>query len=210
MKALDSWVGLLSTLGLVVLLALLARAEEGRLHHGHRVWQARTIETGAGLFEEHCARCHGRNARGALGPPLDGTSGLYGGHLGPGVAWRLEELGWDPELAYEYIVQAAAGGRIISTRPDRYPGNRPAVAGPTTTPRGRAGAPRPPLAMPPWDQAFGGPLRANQIDAIARYLLGFEDGLRLNGSASPTASGPGDAQSDSSDVAASEALATRP
>ncbi len=173
MKEWESAIGLLATVATVVVLALAARGESERLAAEHRAWEARTVETGAWLFEQHCSRCHGRNATGGLGPPLDASSGLHGGELGPHVAWRLEELGWDRHLAYEYLYAATAAGRTVSTRPERYPGNRlPPAPAPTATDRSARGAGLP-MAMPAWAKEFGGPLRPDQIDALARYLAAF-------------------------------------
>jgi len=63
---------------------------------------------------------------------------------------RLKEVGYPGSLR-DYIKSTISGGRLVSTRPNLYAG-----------------------AMPPWAQDFGGPLRPDQIDNIADYLLNFE------------------------------------
>jgi len=96
-------------------------------------------------------------------PPLDETSGLHGGDRGEGVAWRLEELGWERQDPYGYIYSVTASGRQVSTRPWRWQGNRTADSTD--------------MAMPLHSEAYGGPLRDDQIADITSYLVAFESRL---------------------------------
>jgi mono/diheme cytochrome c family protein len=158
-------------------IALVGFGEEARMATASRGWEARHVENGAQMFDQYCANCHGPNASGGICPPLDATSGLHGGQLGPGIAWRLEDIGWDRSQAYAYIYSVIASGRTISTRPERYPGNRVPAAPPGP------GTPAPeatdvlPMAMPAWSQDFGGPLRPDQIQDLASYVAAFAEAI---------------------------------
>jgi mono/diheme cytochrome c family protein len=108
---------------------------------------ARDIEVGAALFETNCTGCHGPKGEGTLGlcPPLNDANFFNG---------RLAEVGWSGSLE-DYIVSTVSAGRLVSTRPDQYPGQ---------------GHP----AMPAWSQDFGGPLRDDQIRSIANFILNWQ------------------------------------
>jgi len=177
MSRVDISIGLLAILATVTITALVGLGEEARMRRASRGWEVRKIELGAQLFDQYCTYCHGENASGGVCPPLDETSGLHGGDLGPGIAWRLEELGWDRALPHEFVYNAIDGGLTISTRPDRYPGNR---LPPTPLPPGEPtplATGEPGMAMPPWGEKYGGPLRSDQIDALASYIVAFSDAL---------------------------------
>lgn len=163
MSRIEITIGLLSILGVVALTALVGLGEEARMERDSRGWQARKVEAGATLYDQYCANCHGPNASGGICPSLDLTSGLHGGEHGKGIAWRLEELGWDPARPYEYIYSAIESGRAVSTRPDQYPGNK------AEDPSG--------MAMPAWSQAYDGPLRPDQVEVIALYIAAFGDSI---------------------------------
>lgn len=62
---------------------------------------------------------------------------------------RLKELGWGGTLK-QYIANAVAAGRPLSVL---YW----------------------PQAMPTWGQTYGGPLRADEVDDVANYVLNFRD-----------------------------------
>ena len=175
MSRFDITLGLLAMMATIAVIAVYGMNEEHRMLAAARGWSVRSVEGGAAMFDQYCASCHGPNAVGLMCPPLNEKSGLHGGNLGPGVAWRLEELGWDRTLLYEYVYGVISTGRTISTRPDRYLGNR---IPPTPLP---AGAPTPlatssPLmAMPAWAQIYGGPLRPDQIRDLTNYVVAFND-----------------------------------
>jgi mono/diheme cytochrome c family protein len=162
MTRVEITVGLLAILGTVGIVALVGLGEPARMPTAELGFTMRKVESGAQLYDQYCSSCHGQNAAGGVCPPLNETSGLYGGDVGEGVAWRLEELGWDPRAPYEYVVSAIASGRSVSTRPEQYPGNRIEGAGPV-------------MAMPAWSQRSGGPLRDDQVYDIAAYLTNFRE-----------------------------------
>jgi mono/diheme cytochrome c family protein len=164
MTRVEITVGLLAVVASIFIIALVGLGEPARMPKAETGFQQRRAETGALLFDQYCGNCHGQNAGGGMCPPLNETSGLYGGDIGEGVAWRLEELGWDRNGASEYIVSTIASGRTISTRPGQYPGNRVEGAGPV-------------MAMPAWSQRAGGPLRDDQIADIATYLTNFRKAI---------------------------------
>lgn len=159
MTRIEITIGLLATMITVAILALYGTVEEERMVTSARSFNVRSVERGAELYATLCIDCHGPNASGNMCPPLDETSGLHGGAAGTGVAWRLEDLGWERTDAYGYIYQTIEAGRAVSTRPWRWVGNR------TTDDAG--------MAMPAWGQKYAGPLRPDQIQDIATYLVNF-------------------------------------
>ncbi len=109
--------------------------------------RAELIEFGASVFVTNCTRCHGSQAQGITGV----APSLRDEHFFTG---RLAEVGWQGSLE-DYIVSVVTTGRQISTRPGLYAGG---------------GVP----AMPTWSEKFGGPLRDDQIRAVAAFIMNFE------------------------------------
>jgi len=130
-----------------VILIVVGFTEEERMARFERYQKAQAIEVGAALFEINCRGCHGLRGEGipGLAPPLNDAYFF---------TERLNEVGWQGSLE-DYIIATVSTGRQVSTRPDRYPG---------------AGTP----AMPTWSDRFGGPLRDDQIEAIAAFILNWE------------------------------------
>jgi mono/diheme cytochrome c family protein len=112
--------------------------------------QAQYIEVGASLFEANCSPCHGLKGEGIPGlcPPLNNEEFFTN---------RMRQVGYPGSLE-DYIISTVSAGRLTSTRPDQYAGNTP------------LGQP----AMPAWSEAYGGPLRADQIHDIAQFILNWE------------------------------------
>jgi mono/diheme cytochrome c family protein len=124
--------------------------------------RARAIEAGAVLFANQCSRCHGTQGTGIPGlcPPLNDRYFFD---------QRLKDVGWSGTLE-DYIVATASSGRLISTRPQQYPGG---------------GMP----AMPSFSDQYGGPLREDQIRNIAAFIMNWETTATLV-QAAPTPAGP--------------------
>jgi len=130
-----------------VILVVVGFNEETRMAEFEQHQKAQKIEVGANLFEINCRGCHGLRGEGiqGLAPPLNDA------HF---FTRRLDEVGWQGGLE-DYIIATVSSGRQVSTRPDQYPG---------------AGSP----AMPTWSDRFGGPLRDDQIEALAAFILNWE------------------------------------
>ena len=121
--------------------------EEGRMAEYELDQHARAIEEGAALFESQCSRCHGTQGMGIPGlcPPLNDRNFFD---------QRLQDINWSGTME-DYIVATASSGRLMSTRPQVFPGE---------------GTP----AMPSFSQSFGGPLREDQVRNIATFILNWE------------------------------------
>ena len=141
--------GILFVLVSAGLLAAMAVKEEDRLTTYVEEQRAEQIEYGAGVFETNCTGCHGEYAQGIPGKaPCLRCSDLFTN--------RLKEVGWGGTLE-DYIVSVVTTGRQISTRPELYQGE------------GKG-----PPVMPTWSEQFGGPLRADQVRAVAAFIVNFQ------------------------------------
>jgi len=107
---------------------------------------AEAIEFGAKLYTDNCSECHGLRGEGVFGPPFNDE------HF---FTERLQEVGW-PGSMEDFIVATASSGRPASTRPEQWPGK-----------------PDSPWKMPAWSTEYGGPLRPDQIRAIAAYIMNW-------------------------------------
>jgi mono/diheme cytochrome c family protein len=130
-----------------IILIVYGLNEENRMAEASESQHARAIEVGAGLYEINCSGCHGLKGEGILGlcPPLNDAHFFTN---------RLEEVGWSGSLE-DYVISTVSSGRTTSTRPDQFAGQ---------------GSP----AMPAWSDQFGGPLRPDQINNIATFILNWE------------------------------------
>lgn len=139
--------GMLLILVTGAILIFIGINEETRMAEFELHQAAQKIEVGAELFEINCRGCHGLQGEGILGlaPPLNDAHFFTN---------RVAEVGWGGELE-DYIIATISTGRQVSTRPDLYPG---------------AGSP----AMPTWAEEYGGPLRNDQIVALAAFIVNWE------------------------------------
>mgnify|MGYP001431048082 CR=1 FL=1 len=131
-----------------IILLVLGFRENDKLLESETHQQAFAIEFGAKLYTDNCAECHGVRGEGVFGPPFNNE------HF---FTERLAEVGWLGTME-EFIISTAASGRPASTRPDEWPGK-----------------PDSPWKMPAWSTEYGGPLRPDQIRAIAAYIMNWED-----------------------------------
>ena len=156
------------TLGIIVVLVtsviiiVYGLNEEKRMEEYTLAAEAREIERGAYLFESYCSRCHGVQGTGIVGlcPPLNDRYFFD---------QRLKDIGWAGSME-DYIVSTASGGRVVSTRPQEYPGQ---------------GTP----AMPSFSSQYGGPLREDEIRSIAYFIQNWEPAAEMV-APPPTLEGP--------------------
>lgn len=121
--------------------------------------RAEQIEFGASVYIDNCTSCHGTQAQGIAGRAPSLRSQEF-------FTQRLDEVGWEGSLE-DYVISVVTVGRQVSTRPELYPGE---------------GLP----AMPTWSEKFGGPLRDDQIRAVAAFIMNFESyALGLEPTAEP-------------------------
>ncbi len=133
-----------------VILILMASEEPARLARYETQQLASQIEFGAAVYEVNCTSCHGSHAQGVPGKaPCLRCPDLFEG--------RIAEVGWQGSLE-DYIVSVVTTGRQISTRPGLYQGE------------GQG-----PPVMPTWSDKFGGPLRDDQIRAVAAFIMNYEE-----------------------------------
>ena len=129
-----------------VILIGYATQETARLAEFEVAQGAEQIEFGASIFETNCTSCHGDFAQGVPGiAPCLRCDDLFDG--------RIEQVGWDGGLE-DYIVSVVTVGRQVSTRPQYIGGGSP--------------------AMPTWSEKFGGPLRDDQVRAVAAFIMNFQ------------------------------------
>ncbi|MGH2581646.1 MAG: c-type cytochrome [Anaerolineales bacterium] len=131
----------------VGILIILGIQEPQRLADYEGQQRADLIEFGASVYITNCVMCHGTQAQGITGR----APSLRDEHF---FTERLAEIGWQGSLE-DYIVSVVTVGRQVSTRPELYVGG---------------GSP----AMPTWSEKFGGPLRDDQIRAVAAFIMNFE------------------------------------
>lgn len=139
--------GILLVLATGTLLIYHGLGEEERMAEFELIQQGQAIEVGAELFENNCRPCHGAQGEGTplLCPPLNDKYFF---------TERVKEVGWPGSLE-DYIIATVSSGRLLSTRPELYPGNsRPVMAA--------------------WSEEFGGPLRADQIRSLAAFIMNWE------------------------------------
>jgi mono/diheme cytochrome c family protein len=144
---LEILLGVVLVLLTAIILIIYGLNEEERMAFAAEEQQAQAIEVGATLYQNNCSGCHGVKGEGIPGlcPPLNDP------HF---FTDRLTEVGWAGTLE-DYVIATVSSGRVASTRPDEY-----------------AGQGRP--AMPAWHEDYGGPLRADQVDSLAAFVMNWE------------------------------------
>jgi len=153
--------GILALLALSGVLASVALGEQNRMAKFTRAYDARAIETGASLFEANCRSCHG--------PQGQGIEGVAPAINAPDLfdGSRLAKVGFGGTLQ-DYVRGVIAAGRPVPSAGTNYP-----------------------QRMPTWGAAYGGPLRDDQVDALAAFVLNWEDrALAAVGAGTPASTGP--------------------
>jgi mono/diheme cytochrome c family protein len=134
------------SVGIGILLLLGWPHQEDNMARLERMATASEIARGAELFEANCRSCHGVNGEGVgeLGPALNDRAFFQD---------RLAVIGWEGTLA-EYVEATIMLGRIAATR-QLYVGDGV-------------------VAMTAWGQAYGGPLRPDEIRALTSFVRNWD------------------------------------
>jgi mono/diheme cytochrome c family protein len=139
--------GIILIAATATILIIIGLNEENRMQRFAMAQSAQSIEVGAELYEINCSTCHGLRGEGIPGlcPPLNDEYFFNE---------RLADIGWSGTQT-DFIISTISSGRVVSTRPDQYfGGGRP--------------------AMPAWSEHYGGPLRDDQIQVIAAFVMNWE------------------------------------
>lgn len=151
--------GLLALLALIGVMVAVTLGEQNRMSEFTRAYEARAIETGASLFEDNCRPCHGPQGKGIEGV----APAINAADLFDGS--RLAKIGYGGTLP-DYVRGVIAAGRPVPSAGTNYP-----------------------QRMPTWGAAYGGPLRDDQVDALAAFVLNWED-RALGGAGAQPSTGP--------------------
>jgi mono/diheme cytochrome c family protein len=132
----------------MIILGYSALREPARLEHFAAAAEAREIETGAEIYDNNCATCHGENGLAQLCLDPAGNQiackGIPLAHKGlvcGDKPERLEIMSWAGSK-HDFIYRTVAAGR---------------------------GA-----IMPTWSAEFGGPMRNDQIENVTSFVLNWE------------------------------------
>lgn len=137
--------GTVSVAAAIAFFAYLGVTEQGRMVDFAQAFHARQIENGATLFANNCAPCHGEQGKGSPRAPALNAADLFNGT-------RLQSIGW-PGTLEDYLLLTVSAGR----------------------PKASSGAEAYPERMPTWGQAYGGPLRGDQIQSLTAYIMNWKD-----------------------------------
>lgn len=146
--------------GLVLLNEGVLPNQDGRMQVESRAQAGRSIEAGALIFFNNCSTCHGPGGEGVPGK---------GPSLMPGVFNHFEELKAQKLFngtLQDFIKSTVAAGRPVMS----------------TYAEGLGGFASP---MPTWGQEYGGPLRTDQVNDVANFVLNWEEEWKA-GPAVPT------------------------
>jgi mono/diheme cytochrome c family protein len=149
--------GTLSLLILVAVFGYIAVGEQARMQSFTEAYDARQIETGASLFETHCRTCHGPQGKGIVGV----APAINAADLFNGE--RLAAVGFSGTLT-DYLEGVISAGRPVPSAGTNYP-----------------------QRMPTWAQAYGGPLRKDQIESLVVFIENWEDRALAEVGAAPSA-----------------------
>jgi mono/diheme cytochrome c family protein len=153
-------IGLVLTLIIVIFIPLYWATESGRQGAARQRIKTEAVERGAHLYPLHCAKCHGREGEGKIGPALKGTTldeGLLRRTIARGIPGKpMPAFGeeYDGALKNHQIEDLVVfiknwDQSLIASSPHEAPGPEPASAlahggapGPAGTPSGpSAGTP---------------------------------------------------------------------
>jgi mono/diheme cytochrome c family protein len=127
-----------------------ARDGTGRMQIETRAQKARSIEAGALIFYSNCRTCHGDNGEGIPGKGLALNPDLFTKHF-PAMLTAKTFNGTLPD----FIKLTVAAGRPVQST---YAESLGGFANP----------------MPTWSQQFGGPLRDDQVQDVANFVMNWQ------------------------------------
>ncbi len=145
----------------MVLVAWVGLNEPSRVQTYDQQFQSRSIENGARDFEQYCSTCHGTNGEGIPGKAPELNPRLFT-EREP----QLKAEKWPGSLR-DFVVLTVSGGRPIWSQDFGSKGFAE--------------------HMPTWSDASGGPLRDDQIQDIANFVMNWRP---VAGAATATPSGP--------------------
>ncbi len=149
-------IGTISFMLVMIILGLAALLEPAELERITAARAGRQIESGAVLFKDSCAECHGVEGKaqfcvdfsgqqkGCAGIPLNHLPLLCGE-----PTERMTQLGWSGSKS-DLIFQTISAGR-------------------------------PGTLMPTWSEQFGGPMEQHQIEQLTTYILNWSEDPALCG-----------------------------
>ncbi len=142
-------IGTIAFMLTMMILGFAALREPARLEAFTGAFNGRSIETGASIFNSNCATCHG----------VSGKSEECYDAGGNAIACK------GLPLNNAALLCGDKSQRMIGLN---WEGSKTAFIE-TTIAAGRLGT-----AMPTWSADFGGPMRADQIQNVASYVLNWE------------------------------------
>jgi mono/diheme cytochrome c family protein len=143
-------IGTVSFLLTMVVLGIAALREPARLAAYAAAAHGRSIESGAHIFQQNCATCHGVEGKAEqCFDPKNGES--------------IDCVGLP--LNNPLLICGANPAKLTTIE---YAGTKQAYI------EGTIAAGRPGTKMPTWSERFGGPLRDDQIEAVTAFILNWE------------------------------------
>ncbi len=143
-------IGTIAFMLTMIVLGYAALREPERLEHFTGAREGRTIETGANIYFNNCATCHGMEAKAEECYDAAGNSITCQGL----------------PLNNYFLVCGDAPARLEQTR---FEGTKEQFVERTIA-AGRSGT-----VMPPWSSTYGGPMRDDQVKNVAAFVLNFEN-----------------------------------
>lgn len=141
-------IGTIAFMLTMIILGYAALREPERLEHFTAAREGRTVETGAKLFFDNCATCHG----------VDGTAQECYDSLGNSIACQ------GLPLNNYFLVCGDTPARLEQTL---FEGTKQQFIERTVA-AGRSGT-----AMIAWSERYGGPMRDDQVKNVAAFVLNF-------------------------------------
>ncbi|MCZ7670713.1 MAG: cytochrome c [Chloroflexi bacterium] len=143
-------IGTIAFMIMMIIIGYAALREPARLERFTEAELGRSVETGAHLFDQNCANCHGENGLaeecydpstgeqiGCIGLPLNNMALLCGDNTA-----RMQAMNWEGSKQ-AFIQSTVASGR---------PGTQ----------------------MPTWANEYGGPMRPDQVRNVANFVLNWQ------------------------------------